>query len=133
MEASAYFCAAAVLREWDGAGAAQPMRVVVGVTSKLVQMTFHDRAPEGAGGGRRAGPGAERGGGKEPARGREKQSAGPGPPVSAVALEAVQDRVAALDGSLRSGHDTSGRWLVIEIPLAPADLAAPHAAREAHR
>jgi hypothetical protein len=106
VEASAYFCAAALLREWDGAGAAQPTRVVVGVTSKLVQMTFHDAAPDGA---------------------------GPGPPVSAVALEAVQDRVAALDGSLRSGHDTSGRWLVIEIPLAPADLAAPHAAREARR
>jgi signal transduction histidine kinase len=106
VEASAYFCAAALLREWEGgAGAAQPMQVVVGVTSTLVQMTFHD----GVRGDR------------------------PGLPVGTVALEAVQDRAAALDGSLRSGHDATGRWLVVEIPLAPADLAAPHARQQARR
>jgi signal transduction histidine kinase len=103
VEASAYFCAAALLREWDGTGEARPMQVVAGVTSTLVQMTFHDSVP----------------------------GDDPGPPVSTRALEAVQDRVAALDGSVRSGHDSSGRWLVVEIPLAPADLAAPHARKKA--
>ena len=107
MEASAYFCAAALLREWDGTGASRPMRIFVGVTSTLVEMTFHDGVPE------------------SPAR--------PGLPVSAVVLEAVQDRVAALDGSLRTGHDPSGRSLTVGIALAPADLAAPRARRKARR
>jgi signal transduction histidine kinase len=107
VEASAYFCAAAALREWDATGASQPMQVVVGVTATLVQMTFHDGVPESPG---RAGL-----------------------PVGAVVLEAVQDRVAALDGSLRTGRDPSGRWLVIEIPLAPADLAAPPARKKSRR
>jgi signal transduction histidine kinase len=104
VEASAYFCAAALLREWDGTGAERPVQVVVGVTSRLVQMTFHDDAADGA---------------------------GSGPPVGTVVLEAVQDRVAALAGSLRSRNNASGRSLVIEIPLAPADLARPPEARRA--
>ena len=99
VEASAYFCAAALLREWDTTGASQPMRIMVGVTSKLIEMTFHDGVPE--------------------------SGTRPGLPISAVVLEAVQDRVTALEGSLRTGHDSSGRRLVIDIPLAPADLAAP--------
>jgi hypothetical protein len=99
VEASAYFCAAALLREWDTTGASQPMRIMVGVTSKLIEMTFHDGVPE--------------------------SDTRPGLPISAVLLEAVQDRVTALEGSLRTGHDSSGRRLVIDIPLAPADLAAP--------
>ncbi len=107
VEASAYFCAAALLREWDGTGASGPMRVFAGVTSTLVEMTFHDGVPEG--------------------------QARPGLPVSAAVLEAVQDRVAALGGSLRTGHDPSGRSLAVEIPLAPADLAAPHARKKARR
>jgi hypothetical protein len=41
--------------------------------------------------------------------------------------------VAALNGSLRTGHDAAGRWLVFEIPLAPADLAAPPARKKPHR
>jgi len=43
----------------------------------------------------------------------------------------VRDRVAALEGSLRTGDDYSGRWLVIDIPLTPADLAAPLARKKA--
>jgi len=105
VEASAYFCATALLREWNTTGATEPMRVVVGVTSTLMQMTFHDGVPE--------------------------SGTRPGLPVGAVVLEAAQDRVAALDGSLRTGHDTSGRWLVIDIPLAPADLVAPPAKNKA--
>ena len=105
VEASAYFCATALLREWNTTGASRPMQVVVGVTSTLIQMTFHDGVPE--------------------------SGTRPGLPVSEVVLEAVQDRVAALEGSLRTGHDSSGRWLVIDIPLAPADLAAPLAKRKA--
>jgi hypothetical protein len=106
VEASAYFCAAALLRDWPGTGAARPIRIVAGVTPTLVQMTFHDGVP-----------------------GR----AAAGSPVSAAVLEAVQDRVAALNGSLRTGHDAAGRWLVFEIPLAPADLAAPPARKKPHR
>ena len=105
VEASAYFCAAALLREWHTTGASRPMRVVVGVTSTLIQMTFHDGVPDGG--------------------------TRPGVPVSAVVLEAVRDRVAALEGSLRTGDDYSGRWLVIDIPLTPADLAAPLARKKA--
>ncbi len=105
VEASAYFCATALLREWNTTGASRPMQIVVGVTSTLIQMTFHDGVPE--------------------------SGTRPGLPVSEVVLEAVQDRVAALEGSLRTGHDASGRWLVIDIPLAPADLAAPLAKRKA--
>jgi hypothetical protein len=105
VEASAYFCAAALLREWDATGASQPMQVVVGVTSTLIQMTFHDLVPD--------------------------SDTRPGLPVSAVVLEAAQDRVTALEGSLRTGEDHSGRWLVIDIPLAPADLAAPLAKKKA--
>jgi hypothetical protein len=104
VEASAYFCATALLREWDTAGASQPVQIMIGVTSTLIEMTFHD-VPEGG--------------------------TRPGLPVSAVVLEAVQDRVAARDGSLRTRHDTSGRWLVINIPLVPADLAAPRAKKKA--
>jgi len=105
VEAGAYFCATALLREWNTTGASQPIRVIVGVTSKLIQMMVHDGVPE--------------------------SDTRPGLPVSAVVLEAVQDRVAALEGSLRTGHDAGGRWLVIDIPLAPADLAAPPARKKA--
>jgi hypothetical protein len=99
VEAGAYFCAAALLREWNTTGASQPIRVMVGVTSKLIQMMVHDGVAE--------------------------SDTRPGLPVSAVVLEAVQDRVAALEGSLRAGQDAGGRWLVIDIPLAPADLTGP--------
>ena len=105
VEASAYFCAAALLREWNTSGASEPMQVVVGVTSTLIQMTFHD--------------------------GVQDSGTRPGLPVGAVVLEAVQDRVAALEGSLRTGDDPAGRWLVIDIPLAPADLAAPRTRKRA--
>ena len=96
VEAGAYFCAAALLREWDGSGAQRPIRVLVGVTSSRIQITFVDGVA------------------KTPER--------PGLPVSPLVLETIGDRVAALGGHLQVEGDESGRWLVIEVPLAPADL-----------
>jgi signal transduction histidine kinase len=107
VEAGTYFCAAALLREWDQTGAQRPLRVVAGVTSKLVQMAFIDGVPETA--------------------------ARADLPVSPPVLEAVRDRVAALEGTLRAARDASGRSLVIEIPLAPADLATPRVRRRARQ
>ena len=96
VEAGAYFCAAALLREWDDSGAQRPIRVLVGVTSSRIQITFVDGVA------------------KTPER-REL-------PVSPLVLETIGDRVAALGGHLEVAGDESGRWLVIELPLAPADL-----------
>jgi hypothetical protein len=96
VEAGTYFCAAALLREWDGSGAQRPIRVLVGVSSSRIQVTFVDGVA------------------KTPER--------PELPVSPLALETIEDRVAALGGRLQVEGDESGRWLVIEVPLAPADL-----------
>jgi signal transduction histidine kinase len=98
VEAGTYFCAAALLREWQGAGAQRPMRVLVGVSSSRIQMTFVDGVV------------------RTPTR--------PATPVSPRVLEAVQDRVAAMGGDLNVEGDASGRLLVIDVPLVTADLAA---------
>jgi signal transduction histidine kinase len=96
VEAGTYFCAAALLREWHAAAAQAPMRVLIGVTSTKILMTFVDAVPETAG--------------------------RPAIPVSPLVLEAVQDRVAALGGRMLPDHDSAGRRLMIEVPLTPADL-----------
>jgi len=109
VEVGTYFCAAALLREWQGSGAQHPMRVYVGVTRRQIEMTFVD--------GLTVVPG-------------ETPSGAPAlaaPPVSPLVLEAVRDRVAAMGGRMVSGSDESNRWLAIEVPLATADLT-PHAA-----
>jgi hypothetical protein len=96
VEAGTYFCAAALLREWDDSGAQRPIRVMVGVSGSRIHVTFVDFVA------------------KTPGR--------PYLPVSALALEAVQDRVAALGGHLKVGGDETGRQLEIEVPLSPDDL-----------
>ena len=104
IEAATYFCVAALLRGWDSSGAQQPIRVLAGVTSSRIQVTFVDSVA------------------KTPRR--------PELPVSPLVLETIHDRVAALDGRLQLESDESGRWLVIDVPLAatdlvPTDLVAP--------
>jgi hypothetical protein len=94
VEAGVYFCAAALLREWEAVGARRPMRVIAGMTPDVIHLTFIDGVPD------------------TPER--------PALPVGTLVLESVRDRVAALDGSLRVDADASGRWLGIEVPLAPA-------------
>jgi len=42
--------------------------------------------------------------------------------VSPRVLEAVRDRVAAMGGQIKFRRDGSARFLVIEVPLTPADL-----------
>jgi hypothetical protein len=98
IEAGTYFCAAALLREWNGSGADRPMRVLVGVTSTRIQMTFVDGV----------------------ARYGERSAM----PVSPLVYESVLDRVAAMGGRMEVDGDESGRWLAIEVPLVPADLTA---------
>ena len=98
IEAGTYFCAAALLREWNGSGAARPMRVLVGVTSTRIQMTFVDGV----------------------ARYSERSAM----PVSPLVYESVLDRVAAMGGRMEVDGDESGRWLAIEVPLVQADLTA---------
>jgi hypothetical protein len=98
VESATYFCAAALLREWQGSGAHRPMRVLVGVSSSRIEMTFVDGVT------------------RTPAR--------PASPVSPLVLEAVRDRVAAMGGDLQIQADDSGRLLVIDVPLVTADLAA---------
>ena len=98
IEAATYFCVAALLREWDSSGAQRPIRVLAGVTSSRIQVTFVDSVA------------------KTPER--------PELPVSPLVLETIRDRVAALDGRLQLESDESGRWLVIDVPLAPTDLVA---------
>jgi hypothetical protein len=98
IEAGTYFCAAALLREWNGSGAHRPMRVLVGVTSTRIQMTFVDGV----------------------ARYGERSAM----PVSPLVYESVLDRVAAMGGRMEVDGDESGRWLAIEVPLVPADLTA---------
>ncbi len=98
IEAGTYFCAAALLREWNGSGAARPMRVLVGVTSTRIQMTFVDGV----------------------ARYSERSAM----PVSPLVYESVLDRVAAMGGRMEVDGDESGRWLAIEVPLLQADLTA---------
>jgi hypothetical protein len=98
IEAGTYFCAAALLREWNGSGAARPMRVLVGVTSTRIQMTFVDGV----------------------ARYTERSAM----PVSPLVYESVLDRVAAMGGRMEVDGDESGRWLAIEVPLVQADLTA---------
>jgi signal transduction histidine kinase len=105
VEAGVYFCAAALLREWDITGAQRPMQVVAGVTSSLIQMTFVDGVPQTA--------------------------MRPAVPVGPLVAETVRDRVAALGGRLQVDSDASGRWLVIEVPLEQADLTAPRNAKAA--
>jgi hypothetical protein len=98
IEAGTYFCAAALLREWNGSGAGRPMRVLVGVTSTRIQMTFVDGV----------------------ARYGDRSAM----PVSPLVYESVLDRVAAMGGRMEVDGDESGRWLAIEVPLVPADLTA---------
>ena len=98
VEAGTYFCAAALLRAWDGSGAQRPMRVVVEVTGRLIRMTFADGATQ--------------------------TSAQAALPVSPLVAEAVQDRLAAMGGRMQFDSDESSRWLAIEVPLATADLTA---------
>lgn len=98
VEAGAYFCAAALLREWDGSAASRPMQILVGVTTTKILMTFADSVAQGSG--------------------------RPAMPVSPLVYESVQDRVAALGGSIAVDGDESGRRLAIEVPLTPADLTA---------
>ncbi len=81
VEAGAYFCAAALLREWDGSRASRPMQVLVGVTTSRILMTFADGVAQGS----------ER----------------PALPVSPLVYESVQDRVAALGGSMAVDGDES--------------------------
>jgi hypothetical protein len=96
VEAGTYFCAAALLRGWNGTGAQRPLRVLLGVEPRRIHVTFADSVPETSG--------------------------RPALPVSPQVLEAVQDRVAALGGRMESASDESGRRLTIEVPLTPADL-----------
>jgi hypothetical protein len=44
--------------------------------------------------------------------------------VSLRVLEAVRDRVAAMGGQMQARRDGPARLLMIEVPLAPADLTA---------
>ena len=96
VEAGTYFCAAALLREWDGSGAQRPIRVMVGVSRSRIEVTFVNFVA------------------KAPGR--------PELPVSALVLETVQDRVDALGGHLQVEGDETGRRLVIDVPLSPDDL-----------
>jgi hypothetical protein len=114
VEAGIYFCAAALLREWNGSGAARPAHVVIGVTPKRIEMTFVDNAPDGSV--RMAGDGARVGGAADGGAG-----AG-GLALSPRVLEAVRDRVAAMGGQIRSRREGPEKLLVIEVPLAPDDL-----------
>ncbi len=98
VEAGTYFCAAALLRDWQGSGAQRPMTVMIGVSSSRIEMTFVD--------------------------GMAQTLARPELPVSPLVLETVRDRVAAMGGGLQVQGEESGRLLVIEMPLVTADLAA---------
>jgi hypothetical protein len=99
VEAGTYFCAAALLREWDDSGAERPIRVFIGVSHRLIEVTFEDFVT------------------KTPGR--------PERPVSPLALETVEDRVAALGGRLEVKGDESGRRLTIQVPLTQDDLLPP--------
>jgi hypothetical protein len=98
VEAGTYFCAAALLRDWQGSGALRPMTVMIGVSSSRIEMTFVDGVS------------------RTPVR--------PELPVSPLVLEAVRDRVAAMGGGLQMRGEDVGRLLVIDVPLVTADLAA---------
>ncbi|HVR08336.1 MAG TPA: hypothetical protein VMW75_09830 [Thermoanaerobaculia bacterium] len=98
VELGTYFCAAALLRDWQDSGSLRPMTVMIGVSSSRIEMTFVDGVS------------------RTPAR--------PELPVSPLVLEAVRDRVAAMGGGLQIQGEDSGRLLVIDLPLVTADLAA---------
>ena len=134
VEAGIYFCAAALLREWNGPGAPRPVRVYIGVTSTRIELTFVDPVPDGSGhvagdgagaegGANGAGAdGAADGSGRADGGARADGGTGDGVAVSPRVLEAVRDRVAAMGGRMQARRDGSARLLVIEVPLAPADL-----------
>ncbi len=107
VEAGIYFCAAALLREWNGPAAPRPVQVLVGVTSTQIGMTFVDNVADG-------GPGAGADGGAS--------ADGGALAVSPRVLESVRDRVAAMGGQIKFRRDEAARFLVIEVPLTPADL-----------
>jgi hypothetical protein len=111
VEAGIYFCAAALLREWNGPAAPRPVQVFVGVTSTQIGMTFVDNV---------AGGGAD-GDGAGGANG-DAAADGGAVAVSPRVLEAVRDRVAAMGGQIKFRRDGTARFLVIEVPLTPADL-----------
>jgi len=113
VEAGIYFCAAALLRDWNGPGTLRPVQVFVGVTSTQVGMTFVDNVGDGG-----AGSGTD--GGANP--GTDGGANGGAVAVSPRVLEAVRDRVAAMGGQIKFRRDGSARFLVIEVPLTPADL-----------
>ena len=124
VEAGIYFCAAALLREWNGPSAPRPVRVFIGVTSTRIEMTFVDTVPDGngqvAGDGARAEDGAY--GGARVFAGTGDGAGSGGVAVSPRVLEAVRDRVAAMGGQMQASREGSARLLMIEVPLAPADL-----------
>ena len=112
VEAGIYFCAAALLREWNGPAAPRPVRVFVGVTSTQIGMTFVDDVANGGAGAAADGRTGRADGGAD----------GGAVAVSPRVLEAVRDRVAAMGGQIKFRRDGSARFLVIEVPLTPADL-----------
>ena len=138
VEAGIYFCATALLREWNVPGTLRPVQVFIGVTSTQVGMTFVDNVADGGvgpgvDGGASAGSGAGSGAG---ASGGADGGPGGGPGGGAVAvsprvLEAVRDRVAAMGGQIKFRRDGSARFLVIEVPLTPADLTTRPAGNRA--
>jgi len=112
VEAGIYFCAAALLREWNGPAAPSPVQVFVGVTSTQIGMTFVDDVANGGAGAAADGRTGRADGGAD----------GGAVAVSPRVLEAVRDRVAAMGGQIKFRRDGSARFLVIEVPLTPADL-----------
>jgi hypothetical protein len=112
VEAGIYFCAVALLREWNGPAAPRPVQVFIGVTSTQIGMTFVDNVADGAGAGGDGGAGGAADG----------RAGGGAVAVSPRVLEAVRDRVAAMGGQIKFRRDESARFLVIEVPLTPADL-----------
>jgi signal transduction histidine kinase len=105
VEAGIYFCAATLLREWNRPAAPRPVQVFIGVTSTQIGMTFVDNVADGG-----MGTAADGGAG------------GGAVAVSPRVLEAVRDRVAAMGGQIKFRRDEAARFLVIEVPLTPADL-----------
>jgi len=97
VEAGIYFCAAALLRDWNGPASPRPVKVLIGVSPTRIEMTFVDNVADGDAGADTVA-------------------------VSPRVLEAVRDRVAAMGGTIKFRRDGSARFLVIEVPLTPADL-----------